>query len=104
MYSMTKQFRYSVISLIIIGGVFWAGRTAYVSVTEFVADEERKFDSKILVLQKQIAALGGEVTKITGENIKTALSLQEIQNRQDIKTKSQSELLTEAVAKVSPPL
>ena len=103
MYSMgTKQFRYSVISLIIIGGAFWAGRTAYISVTEFVADEERKFDRKILVLQKQIAALGDEVMKITGENIRTALSLKEIQNRQDIKTKSQSELLTEAVAKVSP--
>src|SRR3989338_9348245 len=102
MYSMgTKQFRYSVISLIIIGGAFWAGRTAYISVTEFVADEERKFYSKILVLQKQIAALGDEVMKITGENIRTALSLKEIQNRQDIKTKSQSELLTEAVAKVS---
>ena len=77
-------------------------RAVYTSITDFVASEERKFDEKIIVLQKQIAAVSEAVDKISGENVKTALSLQEIQNRQDIKTKSQSELLTEAVAKVSP--
>ncbi|MDO8482335.1 MAG: trypsin-like peptidase domain-containing protein [bacterium] len=98
----TKQFRYSVISLIIIGAAALGGRALHRSVTDFVTAEEKKFDDKILVLQKQIAAVSEAVNKISGENVKTALSLKEIQNRQDIKTKSQSELLTEAVAKVSP--
>lgn len=99
---MTKQFRYSIISLIIIGAAVLGSRAIYNAVTDFVAGEERKLDSKIAVLQKQLASISEAVEKITGENIKTALSLKEIQNRQDIKTKSQSELLTEAVAKVSP--
>lgn len=99
---MNRRFRYSLISLLIIGGIFVAYRSFYSSISNFISNEERKFDDKLGVLQKQIASLNESVTKITGENVKTALSLKEIQNRQDVKNKSQDELLTEAVSKVAP--
>jgi S1-C subfamily serine protease len=67
-----------------------------------VNDQKQSFDDKITVLQKQISALQNEITKITGENSKVALSLHEIQNRQQVREKSQDELLTEAVSKIAP--
>ncbi len=99
---MNRRLRYSVISLIVIGVVFWVGQSIHNSVTSFVVDEEKKFDDKILSLQKQLASVSEAVDKITGENVKTALSLKEIQNRQDVRAKTQDELLTEAVSKVAP--
>ncbi len=99
---MDRRFRYSLISLLIIGAVVFGYRAIHSSIVSFVENEERKFDDKLGVLQKQIAELNESVTKITGENVKTALSLKEIQNRQDVKSKSQDELLTDAVGRVAP--
>ncbi|MBI2476435.1 MAG: trypsin-like peptidase domain-containing protein [Candidatus Taylorbacteria bacterium] len=99
---MDKPLRYSIISLVIIGAAALGGRALYTAATGFIAAEEKKFDDKILVLQKQIAAISEAVQKITGENIKTALSLKEIQNRQNVRAKTQDELLTDAVGKVTP--
>ena len=53
-------------------------------------------------LQKQIADLETKLEAVTNEQQKTATALQELQNRQVVKQKSQDELLTAAVAKVSP--
>lgn len=91
-----------IILLITIGTAAFGGRAIYISATNFLANEEKKFDNKILVLQKQIVDVNDAITKITGENSKVAISLKEIQNRQNVREKSQSELLTEAVAKVAP--
>lgn len=63
---------------------------------------EKSFDEKILVLQKQIAGLQESIQKITGENSQVALSLKEVQNRQAVRAQSQEELITSAVARVSP--
>ncbi len=68
----------------------------------FFAEKERSFDEKIIILQGQIAALGEQVQKLTGESSRAALSIKELQNRKDVREKSQDELLTGAVAKIAP--
>ncbi len=89
-------------SLVIIGAAALGGRAIYTSVTGFIAAKEQKIDDKIIAVEKQMASIDEAVAKITGENTRVALSLKEIQNRQEVRTKSQSELLTEAVGKVAP--
>lgn len=59
-------------------------------------------DSKITILEKQISALDEEIAKITGENKRVAISIQELANRQSVIQKSQQDLVTAAVAKVTP--
>lgn len=59
-------------------------------------------DKKIALLQKQISVLSEKLNKATGQNAASAVSLQELTNRQAVHEKSQDQLLTEAVAKVSP--
>jgi len=65
-------------------------------------EQEKSFDGKVTALQKQISALQNEITKITGENSRVVLSLTEIQNRQQVREKSQDDLLTGAVAQITP--
>lgn len=64
--------------------------------------QEKSFDEKIVVLQKQISSLQDELAKVTGESSRFALSLQEVQNRAQVREKTQDEILTEAVAKITP--
>ncbi len=92
----------NVLILIIIGATAFGGRALWTAGTKFLNAREQKFDEKIDVLQKQISAIGEEIVKITGENNRFALSLKEIENRQNVRVKSQDELLTETVAKVAP--
>ena len=68
----------------------------------FFAEKERSFDEKIVILQRQIAAQGEQVQKLTGESSRAALSIKELQNRKDVREKSQDELLTDTVAKIAP--
>lgn len=67
-----------------------------------VAEKERAFDEKVLMLEAQIAALNVQVQGLTGENSQIALSITELQNRKEVREKSQEELLTDAVAKITP--
>ncbi len=83
----------------IIGLVGYAERTW---INDMFAKRERRFEGEILLLQQQIATLQETVTTLSGENVRVALSVQELQNRKEIREKSQDELLTEAVAKVVP--
>jgi serine protease Do len=99
---MDKQTRYIFIILVSLAILGIAAKSIQNKVHNFIVSEENKFDDKILVLQKQIATMGEQITKITGETTKNALTLKEIQNRQDVRTKSQNELLTEAVGKTAP--
>lgn len=92
----------------IIGSVLFLGILAlfgYVGKTwteNFFAVKERSFDEKIIILQQQIAALGEQVQKLTGESSQVALSVKELQNRKEVREKSQDELLTDAVSKIAP--
>ena len=96
---MNRNFVYSLlITLVIMISVFGA----YTATKGFVANEEKGFNEKIAAVETQIAAVNASIAKITGENTQTALSLKEIRNRQSVENKSQSQLLTEAVAKVTP--
>ncbi len=67
-----------------------------------IAENTKSSDEKISLLQKQISALDEQIAEITGENKRVAISLKEIENRQNIREKSQEELVTSAVAKVAP--
>ncbi len=89
--------------------VLLMGVTGYVAriwiesfVVNFFAEKERVFDEKLILLQGQISKLQETVEKLSGENSRVALSVKELQNRKEIRDKSQDELLTEAVAKVVP--
>lgn len=76
--------------------------TAYWQIDSTLDQKEDSTDEKITILQKQIAALEEEIQKVSGQNTQIALSLPEIQKRQEIREKSQEELVTGAVSKVSP--
>ena len=65
-------------------------------------ETEKAFDEKILLLQKQIGALRDALEKATGEAARVALSLDEIEKRTAVREKSQEDLITEAVANVTP--
>ncbi|MDO8564567.1 MAG: trypsin-like peptidase domain-containing protein [bacterium] len=60
------------------------------------------FDEKVAILEMQIASLGKNIEKLTGESSEYALSIQELQNRKEVREKSQDELLTGSVSKVAP--
>jgi serine protease Do len=64
--------------------------------------QTQDFNQKISLLQKQISTLTEKFAQKTGEDTSSAVSLQEIANRQIVREKSQDQLLTEAVAKVGP--
>src|SRR3989338_6127065 len=99
---MKTKINLAIIISITIGVTSYGGHTIYRVAIDLLLAEEKKFDDKIALIQKQIATINEAVTKISGENSKVAISLKEIQNRQDVREKSQSELLTEAGAKVAP--
>jgi len=94
-----KRIIGSIIFLGILAVMGFAGKTW---TKNFFAVKERSFDEKIVILQQQIAALGEQVQRLTGESSQVALSVRELQNRKDLREKSQDELLTEAVAKIAP--
>lgn len=75
----------------------------------FEAKKARVLDQKIASLDKRLGALqdnvgsvGGELRSVSSKQQQTGLELKELQNREVVKQKSQDELLTAAVAKVSP--
>ncbi|HEY9584913.1 MAG TPA: trypsin-like peptidase domain-containing protein [Candidatus Paceibacterota bacterium] len=58
--------------------------------------------AKILILEEQISDLNEKISVITGQSRQTAASIKEIQNKQAIVPKSEQDLVTAAVAKVTP--
>ena len=98
-FQQIKRILGSILFLGILAVMGFAGKTWTENV---LAAKERSFDEKIIILQQQIAALGEQVQRLTGESSQVALSVRELQNRKDLREKSQDELLTEAVAKIAP--
>lgn len=91
-------------ALLVIALVFTVenSRANIAGLNNQLTENSKSSDTKIAALQKQIAVLEKSLSKITGENQQVALSLKEIENRQTIREKSQEELVTAAVAKVTP--
>lgn len=94
-----KRIIGSAVFLAIVAVIGFVGKTW---TENFFAAKERSFDEKIIILQQQIAALGEQVQKLTGESSLVALSVRELQNRKDVREKSQDDLLTDAVSKIAP--
>ncbi|MBI4050738.1 MAG: trypsin-like peptidase domain-containing protein [Candidatus Doudnabacteria bacterium] len=82
--------------------IFGAVYAAYFVLHEGQLNQAKNFDEKIALLQKQIAGLQGQLMKVSGEIAGVALRPQEVINREIIREKSQDELLTQAVARVTP--
>ncbi len=59
-------------------------------------------NAKIAALQKQISGLESQLSTVGKQSAAAALSAQEVANRQAVASKSQSQLVTDAVAKVLP--
>jgi S1-C subfamily serine protease len=86
------------IVLIFTGGVFGVRRWY----NQQKDRQQYDFDGKISSLQKQISALQDKLVEVAKQNTPAALPVQEVVRREVIRQKSQDELLTAAVAKVSP--
>ncbi|PIQ68021.1 MAG: hypothetical protein COV91_06450 [Candidatus Taylorbacteria bacterium CG11_big_fil_rev_8_21_14_0_20_46_11] len=94
-----KRILWSIALIAVIGtGTY----SLYTHTTTYIDEKERAFDEKILMVQQQVASLYEAVQTLAGANTQVALSVKELQNRKDAISKSQDELLTEAVAKVAP--
>lgn len=64
--------------------------------------QQADYDSKVSALQKQISGLQDKLVELVKQSVPTALPTQEVVNREVVRQKSQDELLTAAVSKVSP--
>ena len=63
---------------------------------------QQDYNSKISALQKQISGLQGQVTSINKQNAASAISTQELSNRQAAEQNSQTQSVTNTVSKVVP--
>lgn len=64
--------------------------------------QEKAFDAKIGVLQKQVSGLQDKLEALSGEKVAVAPNQAEVAQREVIREKSQDQMLTEAVAKTAP--
>ncbi len=64
--------------------------------------QEKAYDAKVSVLQKQVSGLQEKLEALTGQKVAVAPSSTEIDQREVIREKSQDQKLTEAVAKTAP--
>lgn len=64
--------------------------------------QQKTYDNKIAVLQKQVSGLQDSLTQISGEKVAVAPPQAEVIQREVIREKSQDQQLTEAVAKTAP--
>jgi len=100
---MTRlQGKRIIVSLILIGIIGGGGYAATLKIQSAIARKESVFNEKIGLLTVQISALQTAIAKLSGESVQTALSLKELQNRKEAIAKSQDELLTGAVANITP--
>jgi serine protease Do len=67
-----------------------------------VKKQEKAFDVKIGVLQKQVSGLQDKLEVLSGEKVAVAPAQAEVAAREVIREKSQDQKLTEAVAKTAP--
>jgi S1-C subfamily serine protease len=89
--------------LAIVGLFTLAENTQKISALESALQKNASStESQIEILQKQISILSQSLLAVTGENQKVASSLKELANRQTVAQKSQQDLVTAAVAKVTP--
>lgn len=77
-----------------------AGAVLYGAVVDSKAKRVQQ-ESRVMGLKKEIQNLQGDLKDMADEQEKTALSMQELTNRQAVRQKSQDELLTAAVNRVS---
>ncbi len=100
-----KSYRLFLIIVLILFCVVLVGVGnfyAFRHVVGLTNQQSASFDQKILLLQKDIATLGDELQKVSGESKSTVVSLSEVERRQNVRVKSQDELVTDAVSKVVP--
>lgn len=102
---MRKKIKFYAIWALFLGIIlspFILGYISFAYLKNYTDRKEVSANEKITVLQKQISSLSEDLKKVTGENSQFALSLREIQSRQSVREKSQEEVLTDAVAKITP--
>ncbi|MDE2311742.1 MAG: trypsin-like peptidase domain-containing protein [Patescibacteria group bacterium] len=75
---------------------------AYRYVSKQNQNQAKDYNQKIALLQSQLSSLRQDLAQISSTSQATAISAQELANRQQIIQKSQDQELTDAVAKVAP--
>lgn len=99
---MRANKKYILIGIVCIGLIGILGYVSESWVERVFESNERAFNEKINIVQQQIAALRTQVQNLSGESTQVALSVKELQSRKDVREKSQDELLTDAVASITP--
>ncbi|MGE5298122.1 MAG: S1C family serine protease, partial [Acidobacteriaceae bacterium] len=82
------------IILLLMAGYYW------VMGNQAVKDAESQ--AKVSQLESQIKSLEGKIKSVTTGQEENQVSINELKNRQEVRQKSQDDLLTNAVSKVSP--
>lgn len=98
-FPQLKRILWSILLIAIVGIGAYSVHTYF---KNYVETKERAFDEKVAVIQYQIASLYEAVQTLAGASSQVALSVKELQNRKNVIAKSQDELLTDAVARVTP--
>lgn len=87
----------AVVTMVLLSSAAMAG--IYLGLSK---KQEKAYDAKIAVLQKQVSGLQDKLESLTGQKVAVAPSSTEIGQREVIREKSQDQKLTEAVAKTAP--
>jgi len=87
----------TVVTLVLLSSAAMAG--IYLGLSK---KQEKNYDAKISVLQKQVSGLQEKLEALTGQKLAVAPSATEVGQREIIREKSQDQKLTEAVAKTAP--
>lgn len=92
-----------IIFLIILLALFGISSSAFYFIRLADKKQEKSTNDKITILQKQISRLSEKLNQIEkSDSGQAALPSEEVVKREEIRAKSQDELLTSAVAKVAP--
>ena len=100
--TIRKLIPYIIVAVLFAGAGAGAALWARKQDQKQFSAAQTDYNAKIEALQKQISGLRSSLDAFTGQSNSSALSLQEVKNRQQVEDRSQSQLATAAVAKVVP--
>ena len=99
MTKFTKIFL-PLLALIILAGVFSAEKI--ISLEGQISSQDTNFDQQIALMESRVLRLEQQLGIVSQKTDQNTIATQEAANRQVIQQKSQQDLLTAAVAKVTP--
>ncbi|OHA17453.1 MAG: hypothetical protein A3H57_04955 [Candidatus Taylorbacteria bacterium RIFCSPLOWO2_02_FULL_43_11] len=90
------------ILVVFLGSLVILGTHSIFNLKGQVVDTKQESDNKISILQEQLSLLENKIVAVSGASKQVEQSLAEVAKRQTVKTRSQEEIITGAVARVAP--